>query len=85
MFICGFTSQPADLSGQAGLSLACPQLNILAVGQICPEGLGIDDGIDESWQWYSCFGWNDIVPDLDEVMKTQQCQRDSEDFDVCGQ
>ena len=33
--------------------------------------------------WYSCFSWNDIVPSLDEVMKSQQCQSDSsEDVDV---
>ena len=54
-------------------------------GQICPEICGIEDGIAESWKWYSCFSWNGIVPDLDEVMGTQQCQRDSEDLDACGQ
>ena len=84
----GLTSQPADLSGQAGLSpcFICleEKLNISAVDQICLKICGIEDGMDDSMQWYSGFSWNDIVPDFDQVMKIQKCQRDSEDLDVCG-
>ena len=67
------TSQPADLSGQPVLSPSVwwfcwlgEHLDIAIGSQKTFEISWIEDESCDSWQWYSCFSWNDIVSDLDE-------------------